>query len=140
VPDKRFAATVGILPRLGVIVVSLALAGASGCGSGDRPPLGTVHGRVTLDGQALPRACVGFAPKEGGHESTGLTDAAGDYELKYIRDIKGAKVGGHTVRISTAHDRAGNTETVPPRYNAQSILKADVAAGDNVLNFDLATK
>ena len=52
----------------------------------------------------------------------------------------GAKIGAHTVRISTAHDRARTTETVPARYNVNSTLQKQVAAGDNVINFDLTTR
>ncbi len=137
--DRQLSRKARTLRYACAIVVSLAIAGVCGCGGGDRPPLGTVHGKITLDGKPLPRASVGFTPKGGGHESTGLTDDAGDYELKYIRDVKGAKVGAHTVSVSTVHDRAGTTETVPPRYNVKSTLQADVAAGDNVLNFDLTT-
>ncbi len=123
-----------------MIAVFIGIAGVSGCGSGDRPPLGTVHGKITLDGKPLAGASVGFVPKSGGRESSGVTDAEGNYELKYIRDIMGAKVGAHTVRISTAHDRARKTETVPARYNVKSTLQKEVAAGDNVIDFDLTTK
>ena len=52
----------------------------------------------------------------------------------------GAKIGAHTVRISTAHDRARTTETVPAHYNVNSTLQKQVAAGDNVINFDLTTR
>ena len=123
-----------------IIAVSIGIAGVSGCGAGDRPPLGAVHGRITLDGKPLTGARVGFAPQSGGRESSGVTDAEGNYELKYIRDVMGAKIGAHTVRISTAHDRARTTETVPARYNVNSTLQKQVAAGDNVINFDLTTR
>ena len=31
--------------------------------------------------------------QSGGRESSGMTDAEGNYELKYIRDVMGAKIG-----------------------------------------------
>jgi hypothetical protein len=121
------------------MAVFLGFAAVSGCERGDRPPLGTVHGKISLDGKPLTGARVGFAPKDSGRASTAVTDAEGHYELTYIRDIMGAKVGAHTVRVSTAHDRDSATETVPVRYNIRSTLQAEVAAGDNAIDFNLTT-
>jgi hypothetical protein len=123
-----------------IITASIFITSILGCSSGDRPPLGTVHGKITLDGKPLPRANVGFVPTTGGRESWGVSDTDGNYVIRYLRDIMGAKVGVHTVRISTARDRALTTETVPSRYNVKSILQKEVAAGDNVIDFDLTTK
>lgn len=136
---KQLGHTAGIRRYAGVIVLSLGIAVVPGCGGGDRPPLGRVHGRITLDGKPLVHASVDFVPQGGGRAATGDTDAAGDYELKYIRDIMGAKVGAHTVRVNGGRDAAGAATTVPDRYNVKSTLKAEVAAGDNVINFDLTT-
>jgi hypothetical protein len=127
-------------PHAGTLVLLLGIAILPGCGKGDRPPLGTVHGRITLDGKPLSGARIGFVPKEAGRESSGITDAEGNYELKYLRDAMGAKVGGHKVSISTAHDRARTTETVPAKYNVNSTLEKQVAAGDNVIDFELTTR
>ena len=93
-----------------------------------------------MDGKPLARAAVGFAPTDGSRVSSGITDQDGYYVLRYIRDAMGAKVGPHAVTISTAHDRAGRTETVPARYNTATKLHADVVGGDNTINFDLTTK
>ena len=126
--------------RICTIAVLIGIASVSGCSSGDRPPLGIVHGRITLDGKPLARASVGFTPASGGRASSGMTDAEGNYELTYIRDVMGAKIGEHTVFISTARDRARKTETVPARYNVNSTLQKEVVAGDNVIDFDLTSK
>jgi hypothetical protein len=123
-----------------MVAVSIGIANLSGCGNGDRPPFGAVRGRITLDGKPLARAHVGFVPMNGGRGSSGVTDATGNYELKYIRDVMGAKIGTHRVSISTAHDRARKTETVPARYNVKSTLQKQVVAGDNVIDFDLTTR
>jgi hypothetical protein len=124
-----------------MIVLFIGIAGVSGCGGGgDRPPLGAVHGRITLDGKPLGAARVVFEPKDSGRQSFGRTDGEGNYELTYLRDMMGAKVGSHIVRIRNAHDRAGLTETVPARYNVKSTLEAEVAAGDNAIDFDLTTR
>jgi hypothetical protein len=112
----------------------------SGCGHGTRPELGTVHGKVTLDGKPLKGAGIGFRPESGARESMGATDADGNYTLNYIREVQGAAVGWHTVRISTANPSAGKPELVLKQYNTASTLRQEVAAGDNTINFDLKSK
>lgn len=131
------------------VFVLLLLTGVfSGCGGpSDQPELGTVSGVVTLNGTPLPNATVTFLP-ESGRSSVGITDETGRYELQYTNDAAGAKVGPHTVSISTlgassssevsgSSEVAASVEQVPPQYNAQSTLKEDVQAGDNTIDFDL---
>ena len=112
----------------------------AGCSQSTRPELGTVHGKVTLDGKPLKGAGIGFRPESGARESMGATDADGNYTLNYIREIQGAAVGMHTVRISTANPSAGKPELVPKQYNTASTLRQEVVAGDNTVNFDLKSK
>ena len=112
----------------------------SGCSRGTRPELGAVHGKVTLDGKPLKGAGVGFRPEGGGRESMSATDEEGNYSLNYIRDIQGAAVGWHTIRISTANPRAGKPELVPKQYNTASTLRKKIIAGDNVIDFDLKSQ
>ena len=102
----------------------------TGCNRGDRPPLGTVHGKITMDGKPLSGANIGFVPTGGGHESYGITDAEGNYALTSISATSwGAKVGTHTVRINTVHYPADMMETVPARYNVKSTLQKEVNLG-----------
>jgi len=125
-----------------------------GCGSkGDQPELGTVHGTVTLDGQPLVGVAVVFQP-DNGRPSRGTTDAEGKYELIYIRQTKGAKVGPHRVEIAPSEEggveeiegdvdenAAGSKPAakskVPSRYNSKSELNVDVKSGANKIDFDL---
>lgn len=135
---------------LGLICLSLV-----GCGSkGDQPELGTVNGTVTLDGQPLAGVAVVFQP-DNGRPSRGMTDAQGKYELIYIRQTKGAKVGPHRVEIapsedggveetegdseggSTAGSKPAAKSKIPARYNSKSELNVQVKSGDNKLNFEL---
>jgi hypothetical protein len=118
----------------------LAFILTSGCERGTRPELGTVHGKVTLDGKPLKGAGIGFRPESGARESMGATDADGNYTLNYIREIQGAAVGMHTVRISTANPSTGKPELVPKQYNTASTLRKEVIAADNVIDFDLKSK
>jgi hypothetical protein len=123
---------------VGVLVLAAVV--VSGCGSDDAPRLATVHGKVTLDGKPLKKAGIGFTPIDGGHQSHAATDEEGHYELKYLRDVMGAKVGQHKVRISTANESEKKVELVPPRYNASSTLERAVQAGDNEIDFELSSK
>ncbi|MFK7778054.1 MAG: carboxypeptidase-like regulatory domain-containing protein, partial [Gimesia sp.] len=77
----------------------------SGCGSttNDQPDLGLVKGIVTLDGQPLDGASISFLP-DSGRTASAKTDANGYYELIYIRDTMGCKLGHNKVLITTLLD------------------------------------
>jgi hypothetical protein len=119
---------------------ALALACLAGCSRSDRPPLGRVAGTVTLDGVPLPAALVVFTPSGPGRSAIATTDTAGRYELAFLRDIAGANVGSHTVRITTATDDRGGKEILPARYHRKTELTATVEPGDNTLDFPLLSK
>jgi hypothetical protein len=121
------------------IAAAVVFAALPGCRQSDRPTLGMVAGTVTLDGRPLAGANLVFEPVEGGRASTGYTDANGRYELFYIRRDKGAKVGRHKVVINAGDPDSGKAEIVPPRYNQNTTLEAEVKAGDNTLDFALTT-
>ena len=91
-------------------------------------------------GSNLEKAGIRFTPLDGGRHSHAATDEEGHYELKYLRDVMGAKVGQHKVRISTANESEKKVELVPPRYNASSTLERAVQAGDNEIDFELSSK
>ena len=111
-----------------------------GCSKSQRPPLGTVEGLVTLDGSPLSNAAVLFTPEGPGRTSIGFTDAEGHYRLVYIRDIEGADVGNHTVRITTVNSGEKRKETLPKRYHAATELSAVVRPGGNQYDFALFSK
>jgi len=108
-----------------------------GCVPSSRPPLGRVSGTVRLDGESLANATVLFTPAGQGRTSQGVTDTQGRYELRYLRDIPGANVDQHTVRITTACEENGGRELLPARYHARTDLEARVVAGRNVFDFEL---
>jgi hypothetical protein len=130
-----------------------------GCTTSDQPEIGQVTGTVTLDGQPLTGVAVVFQP-DNGRPARGMTDAQGKYELTYIRDVKGSKVGPNRVEIAPSEEgeesvdiEAGDDESqptagisrsgkpvVPARYNVQSELKVDVKSGENNFDFQLESK
>jgi len=130
-------------------VLFTALFLTAGCDRGDRPELGTVSGTVTLDGRPLPYALLEFQP-ERGRISYGCTDSVGRYRLIYIRNIGGAKVGRHSVSISTLRQAEASgpdgkpipasPELVPKKYNTETTLRAEVKAGNNTFDFALQSK
>ncbi|MBN2295074.1 MAG: carboxypeptidase regulatory-like domain-containing protein [Pirellulales bacterium] len=120
------------------LLAALIVVFVAGCGMSDMPECGQVTGTVTLDSQPLAGATIFFKPQSG-TQSYAKTDAQGRYELTYLRDIKGAKVGSHTVLITTATEESPR-ERLPARYNRQSTLTAQVAPGENTFNFDLKSR
>lgn len=133
--------------RLFAAVGGVALIAAGCDGSKPNVPFGTVHGRVMLDGAALPMAAVMFEP-ETGRPSYGTTNESGEYALLYRGKPWGAIVGKHRVRITTEgllEDDPGGTpkvrkEVLPKKYHVETTLTADVARGDNTIDFELSSK
>ncbi len=139
--------------------MSALLLHLTGCGGpSDQPDLGQVTGTITLDGDPLPRTSVMFQP-ENGRPATGITDEEGHYELTYIRETKGTKIGKNLVQIggieesedeedAVAFDADGEPITqasaqpiikpkIPVKYNLRSELEVDVQPGENTFDFDL---
>jgi hypothetical protein len=139
-----------------LIFLGICLLFQSGCGgSGDQPELGLVTGTITLNGKPLSGIAVVFQP-DSGRPSRGMTDAEGKYELTYIRQTRGAKIGSNRVEIAPSEDgeaaEAENQDdenqsptkrpksgkpTIPARYNVRSELKVDVKSGSNTFDFKL---
>ncbi len=114
-----------------------------------------------MDGKPLVSTIVVFSP-DNGRPSRGKTDAEGKYELTYIGETRGAKVGHHRVEIAPNEEGEDESEIeaatagedvsappsaekpektkVPARYNTDSILEADVKVGENVFDFKLESQ
>lgn len=108
-------------------VVFALLGLPAGCTQGDRPELGTVTGVITLDGQPLKNVEIAFVPPDG-RASYGETDEEGFYELIYIRDIKGAKVGKHKLLV-----RSG-------RVDNDKLQEVEVKAGKNTIDIECVAR
>ena len=122
------------------LLMATVLILAAGCSRSDRPTLGTVTGTVTLGGAPLANALVLFTPEGPGRTSLGSTGPDGTYTLTFLRDIMGANLGRHRVRITTATEENGRRELLPAKYHAKSTLTADVAIGANTIDFPLTAK
>jgi hypothetical protein len=128
---------------------------ALGCGDGRK--VGTVSGKVTLDGQPLAGARINFQPEGEGLKSVntgvgsyGQTDANGEYSLTLIDDsARGAIVGKHRVMIRKITGPAPaegkdpdrpSPDLVPAEYNLKSTLTFEVQPGHNTKNWELLSK
>lgn len=124
-----------------LFTLAVAALGVSGCGQSKRPKLGEVTGVVRLDGAPLPNARVVFTPVAGpGRASLGTTDAEGRYRLAYLRDIRGANLGTHAVRIRTTAGASDRGEPLPAKYHEKTTLSAQVAPGRNQIDFELGSR
>lgn len=125
-----------------VVFIAMATTGITGCQPSN---IGTVSGRVTLDGEPLVEALVQYKPLSGGGNSMAKTDATGTYQLSYTREIDGAEVGEHEVRINSGWPGLNGSpggpgwvpERVPAKYNQKTELKVKVESGSNNIDFDL---
>ena len=70
---------------------------------------------------------VTFAP-DVGRPSYGETGDDGMYELVYIRDVKGAKVGRHTVTVRST------------KVDNSKIKPAEVKPGNNLIDIECTPK
>ena len=137
------------------LLLALAVV-AAGCSDAlVEPDLGTVTGSVKINGQPAPDVMVQFEPKgsgagkanEVGATSTGITDAGGNYELTYKGETKGAVVGMHTVRLTSAAGggpaggEAGVAPVnIPANFNIESSIEKDVQKGENKIDIEITTK
>lgn len=147
--DLNACRVVAKLPVICRLIATMCLWGMIGCGGEAefKPQLGLVKGTVTINGAPAPDLIVTFEPQsKGGTKgsmvggaSTATTDAQGNFELQYATGgSKGAVVGQHVVRIESATgggpaggEKAVAAIAIPAKYNIETTLKADVAAGEN---------
>ena len=135
---------------LSLVVILALLLSSAGCGGGaGGPALGTVTGKVMLDGQPVQKATIIFTP-ESGPPSYGGTNAQGEYTMMFTADKAGAAVGKHTMTLeagSQAVDDNGKPlpdqqiTKIPKKYTTKAGgLTAEVKAGANTFDFKLEAK
>jgi hypothetical protein len=143
----RFTNSVAV--ALQSAAIYLLLVGVEGCE--ERPT--TVSGTILLDGRPMSvasnaRGTVVFQPANGqGTLATGLIDSAGHFNLATGGSIE-VPPGKYQVAVSVVQllpkvaDAEQGTELVTPaKYAAahESGLEAEVAPGENRLNFNLVS-
>jgi len=98
--------------------------------------------------ELLAGAMVVFSPEKG-RSSMAITNDEGQYDLLYVGDTRGAKLGTHQISITTAQtdsaEEAGGEEAtpfkenIPAKYNSESTLSQEIQAGDNQIDFELTS-
>jgi hypothetical protein len=138
--------------RAAVPVLVLFLAALSGCGYGknDRVP---VTGTVTFDGEPVEDGVITFVPQGGGGEvkKVGATIHGGKYALAADR---GPLPGNYRVevvwnkktgkKVTTPGD-TGTTidetkQVIPPRFNRDTTLTAEIKPAANTVDYDLKSR
>lgn len=145
----------------GVLLCTVAIIFAAGCGSGSNLPkgeTGVVKGKITYNGKPVPAGCtVTFMKDQGGLTATGKTDTSGEY-LLYMRNGMNILCGTYRVAISPPNAASGlsddelakrsaegtlpdNTtmKEVPERYRNPETTKEvfEVKPGKNECNIDM---
>jgi hypothetical protein len=134
------------LSLLFVLPLSLSLVG---CGGATGPDLGTVKGKVMLDGQPVQKATVTFTPEKG-PPSYGGTNAQGEYTMMFSAEKNGAVIGKHVVTMETGNPTVDDNgkplpdqqaTKIPKKYTSKAGgLTAEVKAGPNTFDFNLEGK
>ena len=101
------------------------------------PPLGYVSGTVTLDGKPVSGVMVHFTPldttilgaknNETARDSSGLTDAEGHFDLRYLPEVEGVKEG----RCRVWMEALDPSVIIPANYGQRSDHIIEVKHGTN---------
>jgi hypothetical protein len=142
-----------------VLVAVLGLAAAGCSRSRDDLPREPVAGSVTMDGQPLPEAVIQFSPV--GDPAKGPTVGAnaeikdgrfsipredglvpGPYKVSISHaELKDVQAKGKVNTSIPSRTKKIGPERIPPRYNANTELKAEIKPGGaSDLKYDLQSK
>ena len=117
-----------------------------GCDSG--PPMGDVEGVVTVDGTPAAAGAITFTPTDGQRAPAGGEIKNGKYavrvavgpckvELRVPKKIGEKKLYGNDPNSPTAPEFE---ESLPEKYNDNTDLKHDVAAGKTTKNWEAKSR
>ena len=135
-PTSDLAVLQSFHHRLLTLFSAIVFLALSGCDSGG-VALGTVSGKVTKSGKPQPGVWLKFVPVQPGRQSSGRTDANGNYELKYTQEKNGALVGKHRVSLGSGGEVGKGGNLLHPEVELHT-EEVDVHSGANMLNFELA--
>ena len=136
-------------PVCGFLCACALFAGLSGCADGGGAKRYGVSGEVKLNGKPLDQGAVVFLPED---SSLGASGGAVVKEGRYSIPAKnGLLPGRYKVMVTSADpSKAADPDALPgpagplpkdrvkPKYNAQTVLVADVKAeGPNTFNFEV---
>lgn len=137
--------------RLMMLLIGATFAGAFvlGCSSGSSVHQVDVTGKVTIDGEPVPRGTITFVAEDGQTPTGGGIIEEGNYIAKVppgdkIVMVLGNKLVGQEPEFDTPGSAMRNVyETVtPPAYNAEHLtpLRATITESQENLDFELSKK
>jgi len=119
----------------------------AGCGSGDGQTRYPISGEVLLNGQPLAEGTILFYPVKRDHDADVATITAGKYSLAATAGAKRVEIEATVLSNETEPSALGGAPVrkrvslIPPRYNRDSDLTAEVTAGGpNQFKFELTDK
>ncbi|WP_337176611.1 hypothetical protein [Paludisphaera sp.] len=138
------------VPRAAALAVAMlaSLVALPGCGESG-PTMGRVHGKVTYNGQPVPKGTITFVPTApGGRNATGAIAEDGTYALQTEAPGDGAIVGDYKVTVAARDDvildyipkkAPPPKRLTPEKYEnpETSGLTAKVERGSNTRDFAL---
>jgi hypothetical protein len=132
----------GIKQSLWMLVAAAVL--LAGCAKSDK---GVVTGRVTVDGAAVKTGSIAFFPVNRKSTTAGAEIVDGEYRAvvplgTFKVEIRVPKVTGQKKLYDTPNSPVQPilAESLPAEYNDQTKLTLEVQAGENLKDYELATK
>jgi hypothetical protein len=125
------------------LLAGLGLWALTGCSSGSGKY--DVSGNVTFNGQPIPKGHIVFQPADNSSAPVGAPIQDGAYRLKAPAGKMRVEVHADRekvgAKVNSAMGAVDREDYIPPRYNAQTVLSAEVTAGgENQFNFPLTVK
>ncbi|MFK7767187.1 MAG: hypothetical protein AB8B55_08190 [Mariniblastus sp.] len=151
-------ASTRIFQLLSIVLV----VGLVGCGGTDFGPIGSIAGKLSMDGKPLPAGSkVIFQDNISGHMGFGITLDDGSFGIEWRREgtiYDGLPVGSYQVMIipagamdvdeMTADEMLDGGPAAPPKATipakyyriSSSGLEYDIVEGENAINIDIPSR
>lgn len=131
--------------RIVTIILCAVMATVIGCGGAKGPRKYRVKGTVTFDGETIDKGYIIFQPKALDDKAEGGEIVDGMFEVIAMPGDKKVEITGtksHFEKTPKGDEIEVEQNYIPARYNAKSILTAEVTedAKSNDFEFELKSK
>jgi hypothetical protein len=127
-----------------LVIASVAI---TGCGKNNAVKKYKVSGTVTMDGKNVKEGRILFVPKDGVGPADGGAVVDGKYEFectdgKKRVEIRATLKGEDTGKMPKSMNMPSPklTELIPPKYNSETTLEANVTTDPSQNTFDFTLK
>jgi len=126
-------------PALGTWLALLALAGCS-----NKPVVGTVTGRITLDGKTVEDGLIRFIPTDRNSQPNDCKIANGSYTVTMPIGEKRVEIfwlkSSGPPEDTATQGTTKSTQMIPSKFNTASTLKYTIIQGTQSKDFELPSK